>query len=143
MAGRNTSEKVNPNQNRTATVEVGAADFDAEVLRSDRPVLVAFWAPWSRPCHILDTALENVAAACVGKVKVAKVNADDHPDLGLLYEIQAVPTLLYIIDGDLRARVVGTASTEAILAKLRAVFPDEATRSLTADPNQKDEHHSA
>jgi len=116
---------MNPNQNRIATAEVGAADFEAEVLRSSQPVLVAFWAPWSRPCHILETTLEEVATACAGSVKIAKVNADDYPDLGLLYEIQSIPTLLYFVDGQLRAKVVGTASREAILAKLQAGFAGE------------------
>jgi thioredoxin 1 len=109
---------MNTSQHKAPTVEVGEANFEAEVLKSKQPVLVAFWAPWSRPCHILDTALEEVAAACTGSVKVLKVNADDHPDLSIWYEIQSIPTLLYFVDGCIRARVVGTASKEAILAKL-------------------------
>jgi thioredoxin 1 len=111
-------ENMNTSQQKAPTVEVGEANFEAEVLKSKQPVLVAFWAPWSHPCHILDKALEEVAATCAGRVKVLKVNADDHPDLSLWYEIQSIPTLVYFVDGTIRAKVVGTASKEAILAKL-------------------------
>jgi thioredoxin-like negative regulator of GroEL len=64
----------------------------------------------------LDSALDEVATACAGSVKVAWVNADDHPDLSMWYGIQSIPTLLYFVDGRLRARVVGTASKAAILS---------------------------
>jgi thioredoxin 1 len=111
---------MNISQNKALTAKVGEANFKLEVLKSKQPVLVAFWAPWSRPCHILDSTLDEVATACAGRVKVAKVNADDNPDLGMWYEIQSVPTLLYFVGGTLRARVVGTASKEAILAKLQS-----------------------
>ena len=94
-------------------------DFKAEVLESKQPVLVEFWAPWSRPCQVSDSMLQDVAAACAGKVKVVKVNADDSLDLSLWYDIQSVPTLLCFIQGNPCLRIVGTASKEAILAKIR------------------------
>ena len=99
-------------------IEVGAASFEAEVLKSKQPVLVEFWAPWSRPCQVLDSVLTEIMITCGGKVKVVQVNADDNPDLSLLYEVQSIPTLLYFVDGSIRAKVVGTASKEAILAKI-------------------------
>jgi thioredoxin 1 len=106
------------NHSKTRTVEVREGDFQAEVLKSKEPVLVEFWAPWSRPCQILESVLNEIATTCGGKVKVVKVNADDNPDLSLWYEIQSIPTLLYFVGGSIRAKVVGTASKEAILAKL-------------------------
>ncbi|MCL4854318.1 MAG: thioredoxin domain-containing protein [Verrucomicrobia bacterium] len=112
---------MNTNQNKTPTVDVNQADFESQVLKSNQPVLVAFWAPWSRRCRGLDSVLGAVASACAGNVKVVKVNADDHPDLSLQYGIQSVPTLLYFLAGNLLDKVVGAASKEAILAKLRAV----------------------
>ena len=93
--------------------------FKAEVLESTQPVLVEFWAPWSRPCQVFDSVLQELASACAGKVKVAKVNADDSLDLSLWYEIQSVPTLLYFVQGKPCVRIVGTATKEAILAKLQ------------------------
>jgi thioredoxin 1 len=99
-------------------IEVGDAEFQSEVLKSKRPVLVAFWAPWSRPCQVLGPVLDEVAAACGAKVKVVKVNADDNPDLSMWYEIQSIPTLLCFVNGSPCIKLVGTASKEAILAKL-------------------------
>ena len=112
---------MNANQDKAPIVEVGEANFESEVLKAKQPVLVAFWAPWSRPCRVLDSVLIQVAAACAGSVKVVKANADDHPDLSLWYEVQSIPTLLLFVDGSLRAKVVGTASKEAILAKLQSI----------------------
>jgi thioredoxin 1 len=134
---------MNPDQHKLPLAQIGAANFDSAVLRSDRPVLVAFWAPWSRPCHILDSTLEEVAIACADSVKVVKVNADDYPDLSLWYEVQAIPTLLYVVDGDVRARIVGTASKEAIIAKLQAADHQEATKFQTPPGNRDHEHRDS
>lgn len=131
---------MNPSQDKAPTSEVGESSFASEVLRSAQPVVVAFLAPWSRPCHILESALDEAAAACVGRLKVAKVNADNHPDLSLCYGIESIPTLLYFVDGRLRAKVVGTASKEAILAKLQTVLTGgEAASSPTPEATKENE----
>jgi thioredoxin 1 len=109
----------NMNTRNGAPLVIAAEDFKAEVLESTQPVLVEFWAPWSRPCQVFDSVLRELAGACAGKVKVVKVNADDSLDLGLWYEIQSVPTLLYFVRGNPCLRIVGTATKEAILAKLK------------------------
>lgn len=112
---------MNADQDKRPGIEVGQANFDTEVLKSKQPVLVAFWAPWSHPCLVLDSVLGEVAAKCAGSVKVVKVNADDNPELSLWYGVQSIPTLLYFMAGNLRAKIVGTASEEAIISKLQAV----------------------
>ena len=114
---------MNTNQSKTGAVEVKEGNFQTEVLKSKQPVLVEFWAPWSRPCQILESVLNEIATTCSGKVKIVKVNADDNPDLSLWYEVESIPTLLYFVDGTIRAKVVGTASKEAILAKLEPSSP--------------------
>ena len=121
---------MNTSQNKMPVLEIGEANFELEVLRWKRPVLVAFSAAWSRPCRILDSVLEEVAAACNGRVKVARTNADNNPDLSLVWKIQSVPTLRFV-DGSLRARIVGTASKEAILSKLRSVTDCGDSKTLT------------
>ena len=110
---------MNTNQNGPSTANLGEANFGAEVLQSKQPVLVAFWAPWSRACQVLDPVLEELASALEGKAKVVKVNADDSLDLSVWYDIQSIPTLLYFVEGTPRLRMVGTATREAILAKLK------------------------
>ncbi len=105
-------------QDKRCCLDVGEANFQAEVLDCPRPVIVEFWAAWSRPCQILEPVLGQIAAICGTKIKLVRVNADDNPDLSLAWEVQSIPTLLCFCQGTLRARVVGTASREAILAKL-------------------------
>jgi len=116
-------------------IEISEGNFESEVLRWKQPVLVAFSAAWSRPCQILDSVLEKVAAACAGRMKVARINADNHPDLGLIWKIQSIPTLLCFADGSLRARIVGTASKEAILSKLRPVTDGGDSKTLDSAAN--------
>lgn len=97
---------------------VGEENFDAEVMIRNQIVLVAFLASWSQPCKIMDAVLTKVSTVCAGRLKVVEVNADDHPALSLLYDIQSIPTLLYFVDGIIQERMVGTVSAEAILNKL-------------------------
>ena len=107
------------NADKAQIIEIGEKNFKSEVMESKRPVVVAFFAPWSRPCRVIRPVLEKVAAACAGSLKVFKVNADDNPGLGMAYEIHSIPTLLCFVHGSELARIVGTASKEAILAQLK------------------------
>jgi thioredoxin 1 len=104
------------------TVSVSETNFVDEVLRSKTPVLAAFLAPWSRPCQFIRPVLGEVARACGGKVKFVEIDADDHPGLGWAYEVRSIPALLFFMGGKPCDRIVGTASTQAILAKCRTVF---------------------
>jgi thioredoxin 1 len=112
---------------------LGETNFEAEVLRSTQPVLVAFLAQWSRPCQVLDPVLQELASTLAGKAKVVRVNADDCLDLSLCYDIQSIPTLLYFVEGRPRLRIVGTATKQAILAKLR---PFGVTNDTVALPEE-------
>jgi thioredoxin 1 len=103
--------------------EINEPEFEVEVLKSRQPVLVNFCAAWSQPCRRLAGVLDEVATECGETVKIVKVNVDDNPDLGMWYGIQSIPTLLCFVNGEVRAKIVGTASKEAILAKLKP-FPE-------------------
>ena len=106
------------NARKAQNAELGEANFESEVLKSTQPVMVAFAAPWSQPCRIIRSVLDDVAAACAGKMRFLKVNVDDHPDLGVWYDIGSIPTVLCFVNGKVCVRIVGTASKEVILSKL-------------------------
>lgn len=110
-------------------------DFEKEVLRVKLPVLVAFGALWSRPCNLVLPILNEVTAACCGRVKIVAVNVDDNPDLGLWYGIRSIPTLAFFLNGKVRDKIVGTATKEAILCKLHSVFEGGESAPLPPEAN--------
>ncbi|HQY88215.1 MAG TPA: thioredoxin [Tepidisphaeraceae bacterium] len=90
-----------------ATVELNDDNFDAEVLKSDVPVLVDFWAPWCGPCRMLAPAIEELATQLTGKVKVGKLNTDEHMNSAAKYGIQSLPTVLIFKGGQVVDKLVG------------------------------------
>jgi thioredoxin 1 len=100
------------------TIELNEANFGSEVLQSNQPVLVDFWAEWCGPCKMVAPLLNEIAAGHVGRVKVAKVNVDDQPALAARFGIQSIPTLLYFAGGELVDRTVGVTSKRGIISKL-------------------------
>lgn len=89
------------------TVHVSDASFDADVLKSSEPVLVDFHAEWCGPCKAMAPALEIVAKEMKGKVKIAKVDVDQNPEITQKYQIQAMPTLMIFKGGKVAAQRVG------------------------------------
>jgi thioredoxin len=90
-----------------AAREVSDANFDKEVLQSSEPVLVDFFAEWCGPCKAMAPALEQVATELAGKIKVAKLDVDQNPDVTQKYRIQAMPTLMIFKNGEVAAQRVG------------------------------------
>jgi thioredoxin 1 len=114
--------------------EINEPEFEVQVLRSTRPVLVGFLAGWSKPCRLIEPVLDDVAKACHGTATVFKVNVDDNPDLGTIYSIQSVPTLIYFFHGTVRAKIVGMVSSKAILAKLNSLTPENTPKKESKRP---------
>jgi thioredoxin len=82
-------------------------NFDSEVLKSDVPVLVDFWAPWCAPCRMIAPAVEQLASEYEGKAKVGKVNIDDFPGIAQRYHIHSIPTVLVFKGGEPVNQVMG------------------------------------
>src|SRR5271169_6405992 len=101
--------------------EINDANFETEVLKSNQPVLVDFWAEWCGPCKMLAPMLDEIAVEQRGRVKVAKVNVDDNPALAARFGIHSIPTLLYFADGELRNQTVGVVNRKTILSKLEEI----------------------
>ncbi|HXG42361.1 MAG: thioredoxin [Dehalococcoidia bacterium] len=87
--------------------DVTDAEFEQEVLKSDLPVLVDFWAPWCGPCRMVAPIVEELAQEYDGKVKFVKVNTDDNVDTAVRYGIRSIPTLLVFKGGEPVAQVIG------------------------------------
>ena len=88
-------------------VEVTDADFEDQVIKSDTPVLVDFWAPWCAPCRMVSPVVEALAASMQATLKVCKVNVDENQVVAATYDIRAIPTLLLFRQGQIAARMVG------------------------------------
>ena len=108
--------------------EINEPEFETEVLRCAQPVLVGFLAGWSKPSRLVEPVLAEVAETCNGNAKIFKVNVDDNPDLGTIYSIQSVPTLIYFVNGTVRAKIVGMVSAKAILVRLISFTPVKPSR---------------
>ena len=89
--------------------------WDAEVLKSDVPVLVDFWAEWCGPCRMVGPAVELVAKIMAGKVKVTKLNVDENQEIAMRYNVQSIPSLLLFKGGKEIARTIGAAPKETYL----------------------------
>ena len=102
-----------------AEITLTSANFQAEVLESDKPVLVDFWATWCGPCRMVAPIVAQIAQEQEGVVKVGKVNVDEEPGLAGRYGISSIPTLMVLKNGELVNTAVGVRPKEQIEALLK------------------------
>ena len=102
-------------------IELTADNFAEEVLESEVPVLVDFWAEWCPPCRAIAPAIEALAEEFDGQAKVAKVDVDQYPELSSQYDISAIPALLFFKDGELVDRATGVTQKSILADKLRSL----------------------
>ena len=101
-----------------ADVTITDSNFESEVLKSDKPVLVDFWAVWCGPCVVQGPIVEEVARAMEGKAKVGKFNVAETPNVAQQYSIMSIPTIMIFKSGTVVKQFIGVQSKEALLSEL-------------------------
>ncbi|MBX6767941.1 MAG: thioredoxin [Actinomadura rubrobrunea] len=94
------------------------ADFDAEVLKSDKPVLVDFWAEWCAPCRMVAPVLEEISAEHGDKLEIVKMNIDENPSVPQQYGIASIPAMFVFKDGQVAHQIIGAKPKAALLREL-------------------------
>ena len=102
-----------------AEIKITTQNFEEEVLKSDIPVLVDFWATWCGPCKMLAPVLAEIAEEYKGKIKVGKINVDEEPDLAVKYHVMNIPMLLLFKDGERAKQTIGYKTKEQLVEFLK------------------------
>jgi len=104
------------------TITVTDANFEKEVIKSDIPVLVDFWAEWCMPCKMVTPILKEIAEEMEGKIKIAKLNVDNSPQSAGQYEIRSIPSLLIFKSGSVVEQIIGALPKNTIQQKIDNVI---------------------
>ena len=95
-------------------IKLSTENFEKEVLKSEKPVLVDFYADWCGPCNAMAPVIEELAKELEGKVKVGKINVDENPDIAVEYNVMSIPTLIVFKNGKEEKRLVGLRNKEEL-----------------------------
>lgn len=94
------------------------ASWDKDVLKSDKLVMVDFWAVWCGPCRMIAPTVEQLAQEYAGRIVVAKLNTDENPDIASKYKIMGIPTVMFFKNGEIKDQVVGAVPKSQLKAKI-------------------------
>ena len=103
-------------------VEITDDNFETEVIKSDKPVLIDFWAVWCGPCKLIAPMVEELASEYDGKVKIGKLDVDNNQQTSIKFGVRSIPTLLLFKDGQLKDTIIGAVPKKAIVDKLNSVL---------------------
>ncbi|MXW83905.1 MAG: thioredoxin [Rhodothermaceae bacterium] len=109
-----------------APIELTDANFQSEVLESDVPVLVDFWAAWCGPCRAIAPIVTELASEYAGRAKVGKVDVDVNPQTAMQYGVRSIPTLLFFVGGQVRDQMIGSAAKREFQKRLDALVGQAA-----------------
>ncbi len=105
-----------------AEIRLTKDNWEEEVINSDIPVLVDFWAPWCGPCRMVAPIVSEIAQEYEGKLKVGKLNTDEEPEIAVRYGIMSIPTLMIFKNGEVVDQIIGAVPKEYFLQKLEQVL---------------------
>ncbi len=105
-----------------AEIQLTENNWEKEVLNSDIPVLVDFWAPWCGPCRMVAPIVSEIAEEYEGKLKVGKLNTDEEPGIAVKYGIMSIPTLMIFKNGEVADQIVGAVPKEYFIQKLDQIL---------------------
>jgi thioredoxin 1 len=103
-------------------VEITDDNFEAEVTKSDKPVLIDFWAVWCGPCKLIAPIVEELAGEYYGKIKIGKLDVDSNQQTSIKYGVRSIPTLLLFKDGKVKETIIGAVPKKTIVDKLNSVL---------------------
>ncbi len=101
--------------------QINDSSFDSDVLKSDLPVLIDFWAPWCGPCKTIAPVVEELAKEYAGRLKIVKMNVDDNPQTPSKYGVRGIPNLIIFKGGQVRDQIVGAVPKSQLVKAINAV----------------------